>query len=74
MSLIIYTLICHSSHIYPHMSHYRDLPELVDRLSDVITDRRKSVLFHYVCQMLPEDSQLQFDNLAATKLAKCENL
>ena len=50
----------------------RDIPELVDRLSDVITDKKQSVLLHYICQMLPETSQTEFDNLAATKLAKCK--
>ena len=31
----------------------------------LLSDPTKMVLFHYVCQLLPEDAQAEFDRLAA---------
>ncbi len=47
----------------------RDLQDLVDGLGNVLTDSNKMVLFHYVCQLLPGEAQIEFDRIAAAMLS-----
>jgi len=49
-------------------SNCRDLPSLVQGLGTVLNDPNKVVLFHYVCQLLPEEAQAEFDRIAAAHL------
>ena len=49
--------------------NYRDLPELVGELGEVLKEPNKAVLFHYICQLLPNEAQAEFDRVAATTLA-----
>ena len=37
-------------------------------LGTVLDDPNKMVLFHYICQLLPEEAQVEFDRVAATML------
>ena len=46
----------------------RDLPSLVQGLGKVLDDPNKMVLFHYICQLLPEEAQTEFDRVAAAML------
>ena len=47
----------------------RDLPQLVQGLGAVLNDANKMVLFHHICQLLPEEAQTEFDRIAAGMLA-----
>lgn len=47
----------------------RDLSGLVGALCDVLDDPKKHVLYHYICQLLPEEIQGEFDQLASTVVA-----
>ena len=40
----------------------------MEGLQTLLSDPTKMVLFHYVCQLLPEDAQTEFDRLAAASL------
>lgn len=51
-------------------SNCRDLPSLVQGLGTVLNDPNKMVLFHYVCQLLPEEAQAEFDRIAAVHLTE----
>ena len=42
---------------------------LVEGLGEVLNDRNKVVLFHYICQLLPEEAQNEFDRIAASMLS-----
>ena len=46
---------------------------MVQGLGSVLNDENKMVLFHYICQLLPEETQVEFDRIAAAMLAggKC---
>ena len=48
---------------------YRDLPGLVDTLHDVLNDPQKHTLYHHICQLLPEEIQSEFDQLASKAVA-----
>lgn len=37
-------------------------------LGKVLDDPNKMVLFHYICQLLPEEAQTEFDRVAAAML------
>ncbi len=37
-------------------------------MGDVLNDRNKVVLFHYICQLLPGETQNEFDRIAAGML------
>ena len=52
-----------------HCSNYRNLPDLVEGLGEVLNDRNKIVLYHYICQLLPEETQNEFDRIAAGLLS-----
>ena len=47
----------------------REVPELVNSLSWVLDSPAKMVLFHYICQLLPNEAQAEFDRIAAAMLA-----
>ena len=47
----------------------REVPELVNSLSWVLDSPAKMVLFHHICQLLPENAQVDFDRIAAAMLA-----
>ena len=36
----------------------------------MLKDQKKTVLFHYICQLLPEETQHEFDRIAAEMLAR----
>ena len=38
----------------------------------LLSDPTKMVLFHHVCQLLPEEAQAEFDRMAAARLAREE--
>ena len=48
---------------------HRNMEGLVEGLGEVLNDRNKVVLFHYICQLLPEEAQNEFDRIAATMLS-----
>ena len=47
----------------------RDLAALVEGLAGILRDPKKASIFHYICQMLPDDVQREFDHLAATSVS-----
>ena len=63
------TLIVASLLIILMCSIDREIPELVNSLSWVLDSPAKTVLFHYICRLLPEQAQVEFDRIAATMLA-----
>ena len=40
-------------------------------LSIVLNNQDKIGLFHYICQLLPENKQDEFDDLASRQISKC---
>ena len=55
-------------------SYCRDIPELIGQLGEVLTEPNKAVLFHYICQLLPDEAQAEFDRIAANSLAGGEEM
>jgi len=49
---------------------HREIPELVNSLTWILDSPEKTVLYHYICQLLPDEAQREFDHLAAAVLAK----
>ena len=47
----------------------RDLHKLVEGLADILSDPKKASIFHYICQLLPEEVQREFDHMAAMSIA-----
>lgn len=45
----------------------------MEGLHTLLDDPTKIVLFHYVCQLLPEEAQAEFDRVAASRLADGED-
>ena len=41
----------------------------MEGLGEVLNDRNKIVLYHYICQLLPEEAQNEFDRIAAGLLS-----
>lgn len=46
----------------------------MEGLGDVLNDRNKVILFHYICQLLPGEAQNEFDRIAAGMLTGGGNL
>jgi hypothetical protein len=46
----------------------REVPELVNSLSWILDSPAKMMLFHYICQLLPDNAQADFDRIAAAML------
>lgn len=51
----------------------REVPELVNSLTWVLDSPEKMVLYHYICQLLPDEAQAEFDRVAAAMLAGGKN-
>ena len=47
----------------------RDLSTLVEGLTGVLKDPKKASVFNYICQMLPDEVQREFDHLAAASVS-----
>lgn len=66
---VMYSSLFTASLIPPTPSIPREVPELVNSLSWVLDSPAKIVLFHYICQLLPDNAQVDFDRIAAAMLA-----
>ena len=58
-----------------HLSKYsqnRDLSTLVEGLTGILKDPKKASVFHYICQMLPDEVQREFDHLAAASVSSVQ--
>lgn len=59
----------HGDNMFPLVTPIRDLTTLVEGLAGILKDPKKASIFHYICQMLPDDVQREFDHLAAASVS-----
>lgn len=38
-------------------------------MGEILDDQNKTILFHYICQLLPDEVQAEFDRIAAATIA-----
>lgn len=53
-------------------AYFRDLSKLVEALCDVLDDPTKRILFHYICQLLPEEDRAEFDRLSSVAISNSQ--
>ena len=53
--------------------YFRDLSKLVQDLCDVLDDPIKHILFHYICQLLPEEDRAEFDRLSSVAISNSQS-